>query len=98
MLSHFQWLWWGGGGGGLGLKDKVAQNGLKHILVLDFLSSDEIFEILCELIITSKQGSTPRTVLTYKHHIDLISRSALEAARLKITCHNKFKHNETNQI
>ena len=24
---------------------KVAQNGLKHILVLNFLKSDEIFEI-----------------------------------------------------
>ena len=35
----------GGGGGGVESKIKVAQNGLKHVLVLDFLRSDEIFEI-----------------------------------------------------
>ena len=37
-----QWLWWGGGGGCQKLK--VAQYDLKHIL--EFLRSDEIFEIL----------------------------------------------------
>ena len=38
----------GSGGGGMGIwgqKIKVAQNSLKHILVLEFLKSDEIFEI-----------------------------------------------------
>ena len=30
----------------LGSKIKVAQNSLKHILVLEFLRSDEMFEIL----------------------------------------------------
>ena len=35
----------GGGGGGGGPKIKVAQNGMKHGLVLEFLRSDEIFEI-----------------------------------------------------
>ena len=34
---------WGGGGGGQ--KIKVDQNGVKHGLVLEFLRSDEIFEI-----------------------------------------------------
>ena len=34
-----------GGGGGGGPKIKVAQNGVKHGLVLEFLRSDEIFEI-----------------------------------------------------
>ena len=32
-------------GGGGGPKIKVAQNGMKHGLILDFLRSDEIFEI-----------------------------------------------------
>ena len=31
------------GGGGEGKKVKVAQNDLKHILVVDFFKSDEIF-------------------------------------------------------
>ena len=39
VLSHFR------GGGHPGLKIKVAQNGLKHIAVLDFLKSYEIFKI-----------------------------------------------------
>ena len=34
-----------GGGGGVCPKIKVAQNGVKHGLVLEFLRSDEIFEI-----------------------------------------------------
>ena len=34
-------------GWGEGPKIKVVQNGLKHALVLEFLGSDEIFEILC---------------------------------------------------
>ena len=34
-----------GGGGGWGQKIKVAQNGLKDILVLEFLKLDEIFKI-----------------------------------------------------
>ena len=44
VLSHFRWLWWRGGGGCQ--KIKVAQNDPKHILVLEFLKSDEIFKIL----------------------------------------------------
>ena len=35
----------GGGGGGGSPKIKVAQNGVKHGLVSEFLRSDEIFEI-----------------------------------------------------
>ena len=36
----------GGGGGGGGVqKIKVAQNGMKHGLVLEFLRSDEIFKM-----------------------------------------------------
>ena len=38
------------GGGGLGvwgLKIKVAQNGVKHVLILEFLRSDDIWEISC---------------------------------------------------
>ena len=47
----------GGGGGGVSRvkKNKVAQNDLKHNLVLGFLKSNEIFEFVCEL--TSKQGN-----------------------------------------
>ena len=33
------------GGGGRGPKIKVAQNGLKHIFLLEFLKSDEILKI-----------------------------------------------------
>ena len=39
-----------GGMGGRGLqgkKIKVAQNGVKHVLILKILRSDEFFEILC---------------------------------------------------
>ena len=37
-----------GGGGVPGVKKfKVVQNGLQHILVLEFLRTHEIFEILC---------------------------------------------------
>ena len=32
--------------GDVGPKIQVAQKGLKHIMVLDFLKSDEIYEIL----------------------------------------------------
>ena len=35
-----------GGVGMGGLKVKVTENGLKHILVLEFLKSDQIYEIL----------------------------------------------------
>ena len=34
-----------GDGGGRGPKIKVAQNGLKHILVLEFLKSNEICKV-----------------------------------------------------
>ena len=55
---------WGGvEGGGGGLKIKVAQNGVKHGLVLEFLRSDEIFQnLVCEL--TSKQGSKQASLQT----------------------------------
>ena len=40
VFSHF-W-WWGG----LGVKEiKVVQNGVKHVFVLQFLRSNDIFEI-----------------------------------------------------
>ena len=34
---------WEGEGGGAGLKIKITQNGLKYILVFEFLKSDECF-------------------------------------------------------
>ena len=44
-----------GDGGIWGQKIKVAQNSLKHILVLEFLKSDEIFEF--SWVVTSKQAT-----------------------------------------
>ena len=56
------------GGGGGGQKIKVAQNGVKHGLVLEFLRYDEIFEIWSENLTgqqASKQGSIhPDTIVT----------------------------------
>ena len=45
----------------------VGLNGLKHVLILEYLRSDEIFKISC----VSKQAS----IHTYRHHSDQISRS-----------------------
>ena len=55
-------------------KIKVAQNGLKHILVLEFLKSDEICEI--------GQISVFYTI-SHRHHSDQTTCSALETTRLK---------------
>ena len=60
------------GGGRGGQKIKVDQNGVKHGLVLEFLRSDEIFEIWSEKL-TGQQASKH----TSGHHSDQISRSAL---------------------
>ena len=40
-VKNFSLYWGGGGGGGRGSLRKVAQNELKHILVLEFLRSDD---------------------------------------------------------
>ena len=45
VLSYFPR--WGVGWGSRDKKIKVAQNGVKHVLILEFLRSDEILEILC---------------------------------------------------
>ena len=65
-----------GGGGGGGQKIKVAQNGVKHGLVLESLRSDEIFEIWSEKL-TGQQASNQASKHTSGHHSDQISRSAL---------------------
>ena len=36
-----------GGGGGSGVRKSVAQSGVKHGLILEFLRSDDICEISC---------------------------------------------------
>ena len=64
----------GGGGGGGNPKIKVAQNGLKHGLVLEFLRSDEIIEILCVRLTRIHPSIHP-----YRHDRDQISRSARRA-------------------
>ena len=66
-------LCWGGG-----QKIKVAQNGVKHGLVLEFLRSDEIFKIWSEKL-TGQQASKH----TSGHHSDQISRSALRDGATK---------------
>ena len=54
--------------GGRGQKIKVPQNDVKHGLVLEFLRSDEIFEIWSKNLMgqqASKQGSIhPDTIVT----------------------------------
>ena len=50
---------WGGGA----KKIKVAQNGMKHGLVLEFLRSDEIFEIWSEKL-TGQQASKAAYIRT----------------------------------
>ena len=47
-----------------GPKIKVAQNGLKHVLVLEFLRCEEIFEISC-VSLTSKHASIHTDRPTY---------------------------------
>ena len=75
--------WWGGGGGGQ--KIKVAQNGMKHGLVLEFLRSDEIFEIwsenglVLEFLLTGQQARQH----TSGHHSDQISRCTLRDGATK---------------
>ena len=67
------------GVGGVGVfggpKIKVAQNGLKRILVLEFLRSNEIFEILCKWAQPSIQATNCTNILTHRHHSDQISHS-----------------------
>ena len=77
VLSQNPFTMGGGGGGGGGCpKIKVAQNGMKHGLVLEFLRSDEIFEIWSEKL-TGQQTSKQARQHTSGHHSDQISRSAL---------------------
>ena len=63
-------------GVGGGQKIKVDQNGMKHGLVLEFLRSDEIFEIWSEKLM-GRQTSKQARQHTSGHHSDQISRSAL---------------------
>ena len=49
--------------GGGGQKIKVAQNGMKHGLILEFLRSDEIFEIWSEKL-TGQQASKQAYIRT----------------------------------
>ena len=51
------------GGGGGGQKIKVDQNGMKHGLILEFLRSDEIFEIWSEKL-TGQQASKAAYIRT----------------------------------
>ena len=53
----------GGGGGGGGQKIKVDQNGMKHGLILEFLRSDEIFEIWSKKL-TGQQASKQAYIRT----------------------------------
>ena len=50
-----------------------SQNVLKHMLVLEFLKSDKIFEISCHL--KWQQATNQTTLLTHGHHSDQISCS-----------------------
>ena len=71
-----------------GQKIKVDQNGVKHGLVLEFLRSDEIFEIWSEKLTgqqASKQASIHTYIHTSGHHSDQISRSALRDGATKKT-------------
>ena len=59
---------------------KVAQNGLKHILVLEFLKSNEIFKI--SKVATNKQPANH----TYNHTDTIVTGQVaphVETARLK---------------
>ena len=56
VLSHFGG--YGGGGGGGSQKIKVTQNGLKHIFVLEFLRSNEIFKIFTVSYNNTSQQAT----------------------------------------
>ena len=86
MFSKISFMVGGGGGGG-GQKIKVAQNGVKHGLVLEFLRSDEIFEIWSEKL-TGQQASKQASKHTSGHHSDQISRSALrDGATKKYICY-----------
>ena len=69
-----------GGKGGVGPKFKVAQNGLKHILVLEFLKSDEMLNIgkFLQLSTTNQPDG---------HSSEQLSRSTLYTARLIKRCH-----------
>ena len=71
---------------GGGQKIKVDQNGMKHGLILEFLRSDEIFEIWSEKLTgrqASKQASKQARQHTSGHHSDQISRSALRDGATK---------------
>ena len=71
---------WGGGGGFP--KIKVDQNGMKHGLILEFLRSDEIFEIWSKKLM-GQQASKQARQHTSGHHSDQISRSALRDGATK---------------
>ena len=57
------------------LKIKVAQNDLKHLLVSEFLKSDEILKIENFCNCSSTTDNQPEG-----YHSDQLSRSALETA------------------
>ena len=65
--------------GGWCLKVKVAQNGLKHILALEFLKSGDILNIFVTVYGRMDRQTTNQLD---RHHSDQLGRSTLETARL----------------
>ena len=68
-------VWWGGGE-----VKKVSKNGLKHILVLEFLKSNKTWKIVVTVHGRTTNQSNGQT---HGHYSAQLSRSALETARLK---------------
>ena len=76
-----------GGGGGESPPKKVAQNEVKHILVLEFLRYDHFLGGVRKVNgPTNKQASKQARLQTSGHHSDQISCSALRDGATK----NKF--------
>ena len=71
-----------GGGGGGSPQKQVAQNELKHILVLEFLRYDHFLGGGSEKL-TGQQASKQTSRQTSGHHSDQISRSALRDGATK---------------
>ena len=79
VLFHFLWLWWKRGL--QGQKIKVAQNGLKHISVLEFLRSNNILKF-CKCAQPGKQGNKTSTKRIYRHYCHRIKRWTLHGKHL----------------
>ena len=70
------------GRGVRGPKIKVAQSGVKHDLILEFLRSNDICEISC-LRLTHTHTHTHTNIHTDGHHSDQINHSAQRAGVTK---------------